>query len=278
MALALVDAHCHIGQDYFADGPDEVMQRARLAGVTGFVVVGVGSDLQPARHAIALAHRFPDEVVACVGVHPHDASSYVGDVPSELRLLARSEEVAAVGEIGLDYHYDHSPRGTQRDVFAQLIALARELRKPIVVHTREAANDTLDILEREQARDVGGIIHCFSEDRPFAERALAMGFDLSFSGIVTFKSARAVQDVAGWAPLDRILIETDSPFLAPVPLRGQKCEPAMLVHTAKRVAELRSMAVEELGEVTRANAERRFGRPLGPPRRGAGGAAPAASS
>jgi TatD DNase family protein len=280
MPLALVDAHCHIGRDYFAEGPDEVMQRAHLAGVTGFVVVGVGSDLQPGRDAVALARRCPETVAACVGVHPHDATSYTGILPSELRALARTEEVVAIGEIGLDYHYDHSPRGRQREVFAQLIALARELGKPVVVHTREAAKDTLDILEREQARDVGGIIHCFSEDRPFAERALDLGFDLSFSGIVTFKSARVVQDVAGWAPLERILIETDSPYLAPVPLRGQKCEPAMLVHTARRVAELRSMTVEELGEMTRTNAARRFNRNLGRPpplRSGAGGAAPAAS-
>jgi TatD DNase family protein len=280
MVLALVDTHCHIGRDYFAEGPEEVMRRAHLAGVTGFVVVGVGSDLQPARDAVALARQNPENVVACVGVHPHDATSYRADLASELRALAQSDEVAAVGEIGLDYHYDHSPRTTQRDVFAQLIALARELGKPIVVHTREAASDTLDILEREQARDVGGIIHCFSEDRPFAERALALGFDLSFSGIVTFKSARAIQEVASWAPLERILIETDSPYLAPVPLRGQKCEPAMLVHTAKRVAELRSMPLEELAEMTRGNAERRFGRSFAKAREAgprAGGTGPDAS-
>jgi TatD DNase family protein len=163
-----------------------------------------------------------------------------------------------VGEIGLDYHYDHSPREVQRGVFARLIGLAREVRKPIVVHTRSAAEDTLSILDREGARDVGGIIHCFSEDRDFAARALDMGFDLSFSGIVTFKSARSVRDVAAWAPLDRILVETDSPYLAPVPLRGKRCEPAYVVHTARCVAELRGLPTQELCEATLNNTQRRF--------------------
>ena len=180
----------------------------------------------------------------------------------ELATLAREPEVLAVGEIGLDYHYDHSPRDTQKQVFAKLIALARELKKPIVIHTRSAPADTLALLESEGARDVGGVIHCFSEDRSFAERALDLGFDISFSGIVTFKSSAAIQDVAKWAPLDRILVETDSPYLAPVPLRGKPCEPAYVVHTAKKVAELRGIALEALAEATTLNAARRFRRPF----------------
>jgi TatD DNase family protein len=256
--LALADAHCHLDAQYFPEGPDAVMERASAAGVVGFVVVGVGRDLEPARGAVALARRLPDRVCACVGIHPHDAVSWSEAAHDELRQLASAPEVVAVGEIGLDYHYDHSPRETQRDVFARLIALARELEKPVVVHTREAAADTLAILEREGARDVGGIIHCFSEDRPFAERALDLGFDVSLSGIVTFKNARAVHEVAAWAPLDRILVETDSPYLAPVPLRGKRCEPGHVVHTARRVAELRGMPLEELAAATLANTERRF--------------------
>jgi TatD DNase family protein len=258
--LGLVDAHCHLGAGYSAEPPEVVMQRAKLAGVVGFVVVGVGEDLQNARDAVDIARRCGGDVGACVGVHPHDAAKYSPQVALELGALARAPEVVAVGEIGLDYHYDHSPRDQQREVFARFIALARELGKPIVVHTREAANDTLAILESENAREVGGIIHCFSEDRAFAERALALGFDLSFSGIVTFKTARAVQDVAAWAPLDRVLVETDSPYLAPVPLRGKPCEPAMIVHTARRIAELRGMKLEDLAMATRANTERRFRR------------------
>jgi TatD DNase family protein len=260
MAASLIDTHCHLDPAYFPAGPDEVLARAAAASVAGFVVVGVGSDLAPARAAVALASRLPDRIGAALGVHPHDATSLDAASLAELTTLAARPEVVAVGEIGLDYHYDHAPRDVQREVFARLVHLAREVRKPIVIHTREAAADTLAVLESEGARDVGGVIHCFSEDRAFAERALDLGFDISFSGIVTFKSAAAIHDVARWAPLDRILVETDSPYLAPVPLRGKPCEPAYVVHTARRVAELRGMAFEDLAEATTRNAERSFRR------------------
>jgi TatD DNase family protein len=271
--LCLADAHCHLDAAHFHEGPDVVLDRARAAGVIGFVVVGLaaegegaGSDgLEPARFAVDLARRNPGGVTACVGLHPHDASHWTSALHEGLRALAERPEVAAVGEIGLDYHYDRSPREAQRDAFARLVGLAREVRKPIVVHTRSAPEETLSILEREGARDVGGIIHCFSEDRPFAERALALGFDLSFSGIVTFKGARSVREVAAWAPLDRILVETDSPYLAPVPLRGKRCEPAHVVHTARCVAELRGIPVEDVAAATLANTERRFARAFGRP-------------
>jgi TatD DNase family protein len=255
----LVDTHCHLDPQYFPDGPDEAMARAEASGVCGFVVVGVGDDLSPARAAIALAARRP-HVGAAVGVHPHDALGWTPAIHEELCSLAAKLEVVAVGEIGLDYHYERSPREVQRGVFARLVGLAKDLGKPIVIHTREAAADTLDVLEVEGAREVGGVIHCFSEDKPFATRALDLGFDLSFSGIVTFKNARAIQEVAAWAPLDRILVETDSPYLAPVPMRGKACEPAYIVHTARRVAELRGTTLEALAAATTANAERRFRR------------------
>jgi TatD DNase family protein len=256
--LRLADAHCHLDAGYFSEGADSIMDRARAAGVVGFVVVGVDRDLGSARAAVALARSDPDRVCACVGIHPHDAATWTARVHEELRELAIAPEVVAVGEIGLDYHYDHSPREVQREVFARLIGLAREVKKPIVVHTRSAPGDTLSLLEREGARDVGGIIHCFSEDRPFAVRALDLGFDLSFSGIVTFKSADTVRDVAAWAPLDRILVETDSPYLAPVPLRGKRCEPAYVVHTAQCVAQLRGMPAQDLCLATLSNTQRRF--------------------
>ncbi len=260
MAASLVDTHCHLDPTYFPSGPDDVLARARAASVSGFVVVGVGGDLAPARAAVDLAKRMPERVGAAVGVHPHDAKSLDEAAHDELARLAAAPEVVAVGEIGLDYHYDHSPRDVQKAVFARLIHLARAVKKPIVVHTREAAEDTIAILAAEGAREVGGVIHCFSEDKPFAERALDLGFDVSFSGIVTFKSATAIQEVAKWAPLDRILVETDSPYLAPVPLRGKPCEPAYVVHTARRVAELRGIAFEALAEATTQNAARLFRR------------------
>jgi TatD DNase family protein len=262
MEPGFVDTHCHLDAQYFPEGPDAAMARAEAKGVTGFVVVGVGHDLAPARAAVALAERRA-RTFAAVGIHPHDAVTYTPDARHELALLAAKPSVVAVGEIGLDYHYDHSPREVQRAAFAALIGLAREANKPIVVHTREAPADTLAILESEGAREVGGVIHCFSEDKAFAERALDLGFYVSFSGIVTFKKSVAIQEVAAWAPLDRILVETDSPYLAPVPYRGKPCEPAYVLETAKRAAELRGMPVEALAEATTANAERLFRRSFG---------------
>jgi TatD DNase family protein len=271
--FCLADAHCHLDAAHFQEGPEAVVERARAAGVIGLVVVGLAAEgespesdgLDPARFAVELARRTPGGITACVGLHPHDASRWTPGLHEGLRALATLPEVAAVGEIGLDYHYERSPREAQRAAFASLIRLARDVGKPIVVHTRSAPDETLTILEREGARDVGGIIHCFSEDRPFAERALALGFDLSFSGIVTFKGARSVREVAAWAPLDRILVETDSPYLAPVPLRGKRCEPAHVVHTARCVADLRGIPAEDVAAATLANTERRFARAFARP-------------
>ncbi len=236
------------------------MERARSAGVRAFVTIGVGS-LAATDEAVALAERRAD-VVATVGVHPHDAATCDAALFEAIERRAAHPRVVAVGEVGLDHHYDHAPRAVQEAVFRRFVQVARAVRKPLVVHTRSAPAETLAILERENARDVGGVIHCFSEDREFARAALDMGFHLSFSGIVTFKNARAVQDVAAWAPLDRILVETDSPYLAPIPVRGKKNEPAFVVHTARRVAELRGISSAALAEATTANAVDRFGAAL----------------
>jgi TatD DNase family protein len=263
MPPCLVDTHCHLDPSYFPSGSADVIARAEAAGVSGFVVVGVGKDLAPARAAVALAKERPGQVAAVVGVHPHDASVLTDAMLQELALLAADPAVVAVGEIGLDYHYDYSPRPTQRAVFARMIALAREVHKPIVIHTREAPADTLAVLEAESARDVGGVFHCFSEDLSFATAALELGFDLSFSGILTFKAAHTVHEVAAWAPADRVLVETDSPYLAPIPHRGKPCEPAYVVYTARRLAELRGVSFEEIARTTTENVERRFGRRLG---------------
>ncbi len=253
----LVDTHCHLDPSYYPSGHAAALDRARAAGVGGFVAIGVGETLDAARHAIEVAAGEPD-VWASVGLHPHDARVLDDAMREELSALLRRPKIVALGEIGLDYHYMHSERGAQLEVFRSLIGLARELRLPIVVHTREAAEDTLAVLAEEGARDVGGIIHCFSEDVPFARRALDLDFDLSFSGIVTFKNARAVQEAAAFAPADRILVETDSPYLAPAPLRGKPCEPAHVVHTARRVAELRGVTYDALADLTTANARRRL--------------------
>ncbi len=251
------DTHCHLDHEHNPEGADAALERARQAGVQAFLCVGVGG-LSQAEQALALAERHAD-VFASAGVHPHDAER---DGELDFEPFWSHPRLLAVGEVGLDYHYDHSPREKQAQVFRRFIALARRVQKPLIIHTRSAAEDTLQILESEGARDAGGVIHCFSEDRAFATRALDLGFYLSFSGIVTFKTARAIQDVAAWAPADRVLVETDSPYLAPVPLRGKRCEPAFVVHTGKYVAQLRGMEEAHLAALTTENARRCFRVPL----------------
>jgi len=254
----LIDSHCHLDPAYLPDGPRDVLARAEACDVRAFVCIGVGRDLGAARAAVELSDAQAN-VFATVGIHPHDAASASDDDLEELARLARHPRVVAVGEIGLDHHYDHSPRDIQDRVFRRMIGLAREVKKPIVIHTRSAPAETLAILEEEHARDVGGIIHCFSEDRAFADRALALNFDISFSGILTFKNAHAIREAARFVPADRMLVETDSPFLAPVPLRGKTCEPAYIIHTARCLAEVRGSSPETIATQTTANVVRRLG-------------------
>jgi TatD DNase family protein len=251
------DTHCHLDTEHNPEGPDAALTRAREAGVSTFLCVGVGG-MEQTQQALAVAERHPD-VFASAGVHPHDAAR---DSSLDFEPFWAHPRLLAVGEVGLDYHYDHSPRDTQAEVFRRYIALARRVQKPLIIHTRSAAEDTLQILETEGARDAGGVIHCFSEDLAFAKRALDLGFYLSFSGIVTFKSARAIQEVAAWAPADRVLVETDSPYLAPVPMRGKRCEPAFVVHTGAYVANLRGVEAAHFAALTTDNARRCFRVPL----------------
>ncbi len=249
----LVDAHCHLTGSYLAaDQVETTLARARAQGVTGFIAVG--TDLDDSRAVLALAARIPG-VQASLGVHPHEAKSWSAEVETALAELLAQPSVRFVGETGLDWHYDLSPRDEQEVAFRAQIRLAKRLRKPLMIHTRSAPEATLRILAEEGADAVRGIIHCFSEDRAFAIRALDLGFYLSFSGITTFKKAEAVRDVAAWAPADRILVETDAPFLAPVPYRGKTNEPGFVRFTAEAVAELRGIPSLQLAEVTTRNLE-----------------------
>lgn len=248
-----VDAHCHLTGTHLAEGQVEAtLARARTAGVTGFIAVG--TELEDSRAVLDLARHLPG-VQASLGVHPHEAKTWSQDTEPALAALAADPAVRFVGETGLDWHYDLSPRDEQEAVFRAQIRLAKALRKPLMIHTRSAPEATLRILEEEGADAVRGIIHCFSEDRAFAERALDLGFYLSFSGIATFKKAEAVRDVAAWAPADRILVETDAPFLAPVPYRGKPNEPGFVRYTAEAVAGLRGISSQKLGELTTRNLE-----------------------
>jgi len=246
----LVDAHCHL-----RGGEDEIeatLERARRAGVGGFVAVA--AELSDAEPVLAVARRHGD-MVASLGVHPHEAKTWGPTSEAELEGLLADPKVRFVGETGLDWHYDLSPRDIQAAVFRAQIRLARRLGKPLMIHTRAAGQETLRILKEEGAPAVPGVIHCFSEDRAFAEAALGMGFYLSFSGIITFKNAGELAAIAAWAPEDRILVETDSPYLAPVPHRGRTNEPAYVVPVAQCLASLRGLSFERLVEVTTQNLE-----------------------
>lgn len=255
----LFDTHCHLDDPRLLEDLDAVLERAEEAGVRRITSIGCASDVSSVTSAIELARKHPDRISATVGVHPHDAKHLDDALCDAIRDAGRDPSVVAIGETGLDFHYDHSPHPAQEDAFRRQISIAKELKKPLVIHTRSAPKDTLRILREEQARDVGGIIHCFSEDAPFAAEALDLGFVSSFSGIVTFKKAVAVQEAVVKQPADALLVETDAPYLAPVPRRGKLNEPAYVAYTAERIAELRGEDPEALARTSYENAIRIFG-------------------
>ena len=262
MKAPLVDSHCHLDFDTFGEDFDAVLERAREAGVARMITVGTAQTVEQAGDALAVARRLPEILRATVGVHPHDARDADEALLGEVERLAADDMIVAIGEMGLDYHYDNSPRDEQRRAFRQQIAIARRVNKPIVVHTRNAPTETLEILREEKASDVGGVIHCFSEDEKFAAAALDLGFAASFSGLVTFpRKTEGIREAARRQPDDAILVETDAPFLAPVPYRGKRNEPGHVAHTAAFLAELRGVEDDELRRLTTDNACRIFGLP-----------------
>jgi TatD DNase family protein len=254
----LFDTHAHVHFEEFAADREAVLARARAAGVGRFLAVG--ADLASSRAAVALAAAHPD-VYAAVGIHPHDASGADAAALDELRGLAGAPRVRAVGEIGLDYFRDRSPRDAQVRALEAQLALAREAGRPVVLHCREAHADLLAILRAGGMGAAGGVMHCFSGDVAVAERCLALGLLISLAGPVTYPSARTLAEVARAVPLDRLVLETDCPYLPPQPWRGQRNEPAYLPVTAARVAALRGLAVEEVAEATTRNACRLLGLP-----------------
>jgi TatD DNase family protein len=255
-----VDSHAHIDGPEFDADRDEVIQRARDAGVTTILNVGTGDPHSGAlERAVELAEKHAG-VYTSVGTHPHDARLFDDKAEQRIASLARqSSHVIAWGEIGLDFHYDNSPREVQMNVFRRQLQLAREARLPVIIHTREAEDETIEILKSEWAgAGIPGIMHCFSGSLALAQQAIELGFLISFSGIVTFKKADDLRNIATQVPLDRLLIETDCPFLAPVPFRGKRNEPAYVVEVARCLAELRGVSLEEIGRVTRDNFARVF--------------------
>ena len=255
-----VDSHAHIdGPEYDADR-DLIIARAREAGLRAILNIGTGEPLSGSfERAVKAAERY-SEVYVAVGVHPHDARLFdEGAEQLLLSLIKGSERVIAWGEIGLDYHYDHSPRDVQREVFARQLRLAREVRLPVIIHSREADDETVSLLRAEwDGAGLGGIMHCFGGSASMAQSVLDLGFMISFAGNVTFKKAVHLREVARTVPLERLLIETDCPFLTPVPFRGRRNEPARVVDVARCLAELHEMETVLMGRLTANNFLRFF--------------------
>ena len=254
-----VDSHAHVDGEEFDADRDEVMARARAAGVRAILNVGTGDPHSGSlERAVRIAESY-EGVWAAVGVHPHDARLF--DEAAEgrlLELIKGRRKIVAWGEIGLDYHYDNSPRDRQREAFVRQLRLARGAGLPVVIHSREADDDTMAILRDEWAAETGGVLHCFGGGPRMAESALDLGFYVSFAGNVTFKKAEPLREVARAVPLERLLVETDCPYLAPVPHRGRRNEPAFVVDTARFLAELRGTCHQEIGRATSSNFSKLF--------------------
>jgi TatD DNase family protein len=256
--MRLIDSHCHLNYAGLAERQEEVLASARALGIAGFLNI---STRQSEWSEVVGAAERNNDVWASIGVHPHEADAHPDLGATALVEAASHRRVIAIGECGLDYYYDKSDRSAQRERFGAHIEAARISGLPLVVHTRDAEEDTAEILTREVEKgDVTGVLHCFTGSAELAKTALDLGFYISISGIVTFKNARDLQDVAKTVPLDRLLVETDSPFLAPVPHRGQTCEPAFVADTAAFLSDLRDESLDHLAEATTANFFRLFGK------------------
>ena len=259
----LIDTHTHLDDVRFDDDREAMIQRGREAGIDTFITIGC--DFATSRAAVQLADQYPF-IYASVGVHPHEVRHIGDDGYDELRRLAQHRKVVAYGEIGLDYHYNHSPPKDQRERFREQVCLAKELRLPLVIHTREAQEDTIRILKEEQAADVGGVFHCFAGDAWLAKEAVDLGFYVSFSGIITFQNATALREIARSVPPDRLLTETDCPYLTPAPHRGKRNEPAYVSLVAQKLAELApGRSADDIGRLTSDNARRLFNLPASEP-------------
>ncbi len=257
----LIDTHLHLDFDAFDDDREAVIERALAAGVQRMMTIGINR--ATCRRAVALAERY-EPVYAAVGIHPNDATEWNDDAERELRDLVQHPKVVAIGEIGLDHYWKRVPHDVQKQVFRAQLALAADLQLPVIIHDREAHEDVLHILREwvnsGQAPTPPGVLHCFSGDRAMAEEALALGFYLGIDGPVTFKNARHLQALVADLPLDRLLVETDAPFLTPHPYRGKRNEPAYVRLVAEKIAELQTCSIETVARQTTRNAERLFTR------------------
>jgi TatD DNase family protein len=257
--MNLIDTHCHLTFEELAGDVDGVIERSKAAGVTGWVTVG--TDPRENQKAVELAEKF-ENMYAAVGIHPHEARTVTEDTLKELRELAKHNKVVAIGETGLDYHYNFSSREEQRRVFIEHLKIAAELNQPVVIHSREAFEETMEILEQHSGSIKKVVFHCFSGSAEQAKVILDKGFYISFTGVVTFKNAEKTRQAAEAVPLDRLMIETDAPYMSPEPMRKQKInEPALMVYTARRLAELKGMSLADFGEAVTATSKVFFSLP-----------------
>jgi TatD DNase family protein len=253
-----IDAHCHLEQETYGSELDDVIQRARDAGLSHFVAVGASRVTGGAHEAVALAERLPF-VYASVGIHPHEAASATPEHMADIEELLTLPKVVSLGEVGLDYYYDNSPREQQQAIFREFLKMARRANKPIMLHIRDAHEDAWRLLDEEGLPERGGVVHCFTGGPKEAKEYLERGMHLSIPGVITFKSAENLREAVSTAPLDKLFLETDCPYLAPVPHRGKRNEPAFITATAAAVAALRDMSAADLGEQTSSNARAFFG-------------------
>lgn len=251
--MELFDTHAHLDFPRFDKDRDEVIKRAYNKGVK--TIVNIGSNMTTSRNSVELSRRY-ENIYAAIGVHPHDADTFNLNVSKKLNKLADNDKVVAIGEIGLDFHYDNSPREKQKQSFRAQLRLAKKLDLPVVIHTRDADKETLNILKEEKAKELGGIMHCFASDKKMAKEILDLGFYIAFGGLITFKNLSDLRDVVKEVPLDRLLIETDSPYLTPEPHRGKRNEPAYVKFVAEKIAEIKGIAVEEVAKITTENAKK----------------------
>lgn len=256
--IELIDSHCHLDMEAFEQDLDQVLDRAHRAGVTNIITIGV--DKASSVQAVKLAERY-SSIYASVGIHPHDAAGVNDTDFDEIARLSAHEKVVGYGEIGLDYAKMYSPKEIQQQIFSRQLTLAKELNLPVIIHDRDAHEDTLTILKRHAPFSDGGVMHCFSGDIELAEQVVELGFFISIPGIITFKNAKALQQVACEVPLQSMLIETDGPFLAPVPFRGKRNTPELLLHTAEKIAQLRNTTLEAIAAQTTDNARALFNLP-----------------
>ena len=249
-----IDSHAHIDGPEFDADRDQIIERAQAAGVSVILNVGTGDPHAGVlERAVEIGKEY-ESVYTAIGTHPHDARFYNDKAENKIKALVQDERVLAWGEIGLDFHYDNSPRNVQVEVFKRQLRAARECDLPVVIHTREAESETIEILKSDYAgAERRGVFHCFSGSKELAQRAIELGFMISFSGIVTFKKAEELRDVAREVPLERLLIETDCPYLTPIPYRGKRNEPAYVVEVARCLAGIHGVEIEEIGRITTAN-------------------------